>query len=82
MKTFTNINPRPLHTFACNIEAMPGNVIGKRKLSMAKPVWKPWHEAVTLQGDLKSGALPLPMFAASPCLERLTRCESNPRGNA
>lgn len=31
---------------------------------MAKPVWKPWHEVVTLREDLKSGELPLHMFAA------------------
>lgn len=31
---------------------------------MGKPVWKPWHEVVTLRDDLKSGELPLHMFAA------------------
>jgi hypothetical protein len=31
---------------------------------MAKPVWKPWHEVVALRDDLKSGELPLHMFAA------------------
>lgn len=31
---------------------------------MAKLPWKPWHEVVTLRDDLKSGELPLHMFAA------------------
>jgi len=31
---------------------------------MAKLPWKCWHEVVTLRGDLKSGELPLHMFAA------------------
>lgn len=31
---------------------------------MAKPAWKPWHEVVALRDDLKSGELPLHMFAA------------------
>lgn len=31
---------------------------------MAKLPWKPWHEAVNLREDLKSGDLPLHMFAA------------------
>lgn len=31
---------------------------------MAKQAWKPWHEVVQLRGDLKSGELPLHMFAA------------------
>jgi hypothetical protein len=31
---------------------------------MAKLSWKPWHEVVKLRGDLKSGELPLHMFAA------------------
>ncbi|NMA45089.1 MAG: ATP-binding protein, partial [Lentisphaerae bacterium] len=31
---------------------------------MAKPAWKPWHEVVVLRDDLKSGELPLHMFAA------------------
>ena len=31
---------------------------------MAKLPWKPWHQAVQLRGDLKSGELPLHMFAA------------------
>jgi hypothetical protein len=31
---------------------------------MAKKPWKPWHEVVTLRDDLKSGELPLHMFAA------------------
>jgi len=31
---------------------------------MAKLNWKPWHEVVTLRDDLKSGELPLHMFAA------------------
>jgi hypothetical protein len=40
---------------------------------MAKNPWKSWHDVVALRDDLKSGELPLPMFAASPCLEGLTR---------
>ncbi|NLF19752.1 MAG: ATP-binding protein, partial [Lentisphaerae bacterium] len=31
---------------------------------MAKNPWKPWHEVVALRDDLKSGELPLHMFAA------------------
>ncbi len=31
---------------------------------MAKLSWKPWHEVVKLRDDLKSGELPLHMFAA------------------
>ncbi len=31
---------------------------------MAKPLWKPWHEAVKLRDDLRTGELPLHMFAA------------------
>ncbi len=31
---------------------------------MAKLPWKPWHEIVQLRDDLKSGELPLHMFAA------------------
>jgi len=31
---------------------------------MAKLNWKPWHEVVALREDLKSGELPLHMFAA------------------
>jgi len=31
---------------------------------MAKNPWKPWHEVVTLREDLRSGELPLHMFAA------------------
>ncbi|HOV72728.1 MAG TPA: DUF499 domain-containing protein [Candidatus Hydrogenedentes bacterium] len=31
---------------------------------MAKTPWKSWHEVVTLRDDLKSGELPLHMFAA------------------
>lgn len=31
---------------------------------MAKLAWKPWHEVVKLRDDLKSGELPLHMFAA------------------
>jgi hypothetical protein len=31
---------------------------------MAKLPWKPWHEVVKLREDLKSGELPLHMFAA------------------
>jgi len=31
---------------------------------VAKPAWKPWHEVVALRDDLKSGELPLHMFAA------------------
>jgi hypothetical protein len=31
---------------------------------MAKTTWKPWHEVVKLRDDLKSGELPLHMFAA------------------
>ena len=31
---------------------------------MAKPPWKPWHEVVKLRDDLRSGELPLHMFAA------------------
>src|SRR5215471_17215522 len=31
---------------------------------MAKLPWKPWHKVVTLRDDLKSGELPLHMFAA------------------
>ena len=31
---------------------------------MAKLPWKPWHEVVRLRDDLKSGELPLHMFAA------------------
>jgi hypothetical protein len=31
---------------------------------MAKTPWKPWHEVVALRDDLKSGELPLHMFAA------------------
>ncbi|MBT4822625.1 MAG: ATP-binding protein, partial [Lentisphaerae bacterium] len=31
---------------------------------MAKNPWKSWHEVVTLRDDLKSGELPLHMFAA------------------
>lgn len=31
---------------------------------MAKQPWKPWHEVVRLRDDLKSGDLPLHMFAA------------------
>jgi hypothetical protein len=33
-------------------------------MSMAKNPWKSWHEVVTLRDDLKSGELPLHMFAA------------------
>lgn len=31
---------------------------------MAKQPWKPWHEVVKLRNDLRSGELPLHMFAA------------------
>ncbi len=31
---------------------------------MAKQPWKPWHEVVQIREDLKSGDLPLHMFAA------------------
>ena len=31
---------------------------------MTKLSWKPWHEVVHLRDDLKSGDLPLHMFAA------------------
>lgn len=31
---------------------------------MAKPPWTPWHAVVQLRDDLKSGALPLHLFAA------------------
>jgi len=31
---------------------------------MAKPPWMPWHQAVKLRDDLKSGDLPLHLFAA------------------
>lgn len=31
---------------------------------MAKQPWKPWHEVVKLRDDLRSGDLPLHMFAA------------------
>jgi len=31
---------------------------------MAKLPWKPWHEVVKLREDLRSGELPLHMFAA------------------
>jgi hypothetical protein len=31
---------------------------------MAKLPWKPWHQVVPLREDLKTGALPLQMFAA------------------
>ena len=31
---------------------------------MAKQPWKPWHEVVQIRDDLKSGDLPLHMFAA------------------
>ena len=31
---------------------------------MTKPSWTPWHKAVALRQDLKSGELPLHMFAA------------------
>ncbi len=31
---------------------------------MAKLPWTPWHKVVTLLEDLKSGELPLHMFAA------------------
>jgi predicted AAA+ superfamily ATPase len=31
---------------------------------MAKLPWKPWHEVIKLRDDLKSGELPLHMFAA------------------
>ena len=31
---------------------------------MAKQPWKTWHEVVKLRDDLKSGDLPLHMFAA------------------
>ena len=31
---------------------------------MAKQAWKPWHEVVKLREDLRSGELPLRMFAA------------------
>src|SRR6266540_3924457 len=31
---------------------------------MAKLPWKPWHEVVKLRDDLRSGELPLHMFAA------------------
>jgi hypothetical protein len=31
---------------------------------MSKLPWKPWHEVVKLRDDLRSGALPLHMFAA------------------
>ena len=31
---------------------------------MAKLSWKPWHEVVKLRADLKSGELPMHMFAA------------------
>lgn len=31
---------------------------------MAKHLWKAWHEVVTIREDLKSGELPLHMFAA------------------
>ncbi len=31
---------------------------------MMKTPWSPWHKVVTLRDDLKSGELPLHMFAA------------------
>lgn len=31
---------------------------------MAKSAWKPWHEVVALREDLKSGELPMSIFAA------------------
>ncbi|MFZ5634688.1 MAG: DUF499 domain-containing protein [Bacillota bacterium] len=31
---------------------------------MSKPQWKPWHEVVRIRDDLKSGELPLAIFAA------------------
>lgn len=31
---------------------------------MPKPPWKPWHEVVSLREDLRTGELPLQMFAA------------------
>ena len=31
---------------------------------MTKQLWRPWHEVVTLRDDLRSGDLPLHMFAA------------------
>lgn len=31
---------------------------------MEKPQWKPWHEAIKLREDLRSGDLPLHLFAA------------------
>src|SRR5438105_12970542 len=31
---------------------------------MGKHPWKPWHEVVSIRDDLKSGELPLHMFAA------------------
>ena len=31
---------------------------------MAKLPWKPWHEVVKLRDDLRSGELPMHMFAA------------------
>jgi hypothetical protein len=31
---------------------------------MAKQPWKPWHEVVKLREDLRSGELPMHMFAA------------------
>ena len=31
---------------------------------MAKLPWKPWHEVVKLRNDLRSGELPMHMFAA------------------
>src|SRR4030042_626170 len=33
-------------------------------MSMAKLSWKPWREVVRLRDDLRSGDLPLHMFAA------------------
>lgn len=31
---------------------------------MAKLSWQPWHKVVTLRNDLRSGELPLHLFAA------------------
>ena len=31
---------------------------------MPRPPWKPWHEVVKLRDDLRSGELPMHMFAA------------------
>ena len=31
---------------------------------MAKLPWKPWHQVLTLRDDLRSGELPMHMFAA------------------